>query len=374
MTAPSEASSGASVGLGFGLGTAAQVAAKLGAEVLGDSSVALTRVGTVEGAAPGELTFLRGREFANQWGASKASAAIVTRGIEIPGGPGPGRALIVVDDADLALSKVLAALKKPEWGPGAGVHPSAIIDPTAKLGAGVAVGPFVVVGPGAQIGDGVSIGAHSWIGARASVGAGTRLHPRVTILDDCVVGRACILWPGVVIGADGFGYRPGAPRPDDPLKRPTGIEKIPHTGNVVIGDLVEIGANSCVDRAKFGSTIIGSMTKIDNVVQIGHGCVVGRGCLICAGVGMAGSVELGDGVTLAGMVGVADGISIAAGSTVGAQSGVISDLPEKGQYLGTPALPLHQTRKVWASWLALAEMRREIKVLIKRFLPADGGA
>jgi UDP-3-O-[3-hydroxymyristoyl] glucosamine N-acyltransferase len=357
---------------GAGLGSAAQVAAMLGGELLGEGSVALSRVGTVEGAGAGELTFLRGREFVNQWGQSKASAAIVTRGLEVPGGPGAGRALIVVDDADLALSKVLAAIKGPEWGPAAGVHPSAVIDPSAKLGAGAAVGPFVVIGPEAQIGEGVSIGAGSFVGARASIGAGTRVHPRVTILDECVVGRACILWPGVVIGADGFGYRPGAPRPDDPLKRPTGIEKIPHTGNVVIGDLVEIGANSCIDRAKFGSTKIGSMTKIDNVVQIGHGCDVGRGCLICAGVGMAGSVTLGDGVTLAGMVGVADGLSIGAGSTVGAQSGVINDLGAREQFLGTPAIPLHQARKVWASWLPLAEMRRELKLVIKRIAPGGG--
>jgi UDP-3-O-[3-hydroxymyristoyl] glucosamine N-acyltransferase len=187
------------------------------------------------------------------------------------------------------------------------------------------------------------------IGAAAAVGRGTVLHPGVVMGERCRVGAGCILHGGVIIGADGFGYRPSE----------RGPVKVPHIGNVEIGNAVEIGANSCIDRAKFGSTTIGDGTKIDNLVQIAHNCRIGRGCLICGVTGMAGSVTLGDGVIVGGHVGIADNLTIGDRAVIAAKSGVICNVPAGETWWGFPAAPARSAARCYA-------IHRDLPNLIKR--------
>ena len=187
------------------------------------------------------------------------------------------------------------------------------------------------------------------IGPDAAVGRGTVLHPGVVIGARCTIGAGCTLHGGVIIGADGFGYRPSA----------RGPVKIPHIGNVEIGNGVEIGANSCVDRAKFGSTIVGEGTKIDNMVQIAHNCRIGRACLICGVTGIAGSVTLGDGVIIGGHVGIAANLTLGARCVIGAKSGVPRDVPAGATWWGFPAGPSRDAARCYA-------LHRELPDLFKR--------
>ncbi|MCC6429110.1 MAG: UDP-3-O-(3-hydroxymyristoyl)glucosamine N-acyltransferase [Phycisphaerales bacterium] len=321
--------------------TSGALAAQLGAELVGNPDLTISRLEVIERAGPDTLTFIRDRLNAKHWLASKAPCALITRRVELPEFDRTQRALLRVDDADLTLNTVIDLFAPPASRPAPGRHPTADVDPTATIGAGVYIGPACVVGPGAKIGDGTVLKAQVYIGENASLGRMCVMHPGVRVLDRCVAGDGCIFHAGVVIGADGFGYRPS---PDG-----RGVVKIPHIGNVDIGPGVEIGANTCIDRAKFGSTLIGAGTKIDNLCQVGHGCRIGRACLIAAGLGMAGSCVIGDGVMMGGQVGIADGVTIGPGATIGAQSGVIGNVPPGEAWLGTPAMLANYTLRDWAN-------------------------
>jgi UDP-3-O-[3-hydroxymyristoyl] glucosamine N-acyltransferase len=273
--------------------TTGQLAEMLRAELVGPADIAVSGLSTLQDAGPEELTFIRSDKFAKLWSRSRARAAVVAKGVAVPEHDPASRALLVVAEADLATIDVLGALR-PEAttgggrtglvggaAPSPGLHPTAFVDATAKV--------------------------------------------------DATIGSRCIFQPGVVIGGDGFGYRP------DPASG--GLAKIPHVGNVVIGDGVEIGANSCVDRARFGSTVIGDGTKIDNLVMIAHNCRIGRSCIICGNAGLSGSVTLGDGVMIGGGAGIADNISIGNGGKVAASTGVMADVEPGQTVAGLPALP-----------------------------------
>ncbi len=236
-----------------------------------------------------------------------------------------------------------------------GIHPTAIVDPSATIGQGVHIGPHCIIGANTTIGDGVALVAQVYIGAEVSIGAISRLHPGVRVLDRCSIGSACELWPNVVIGSDGFGYVPSPDR--------RGLLKIPHIGTVEIGDGVEIGACSCVDRGKFGATTIGAGTKIDNHVQVGHNTQIGRGCIICGMVGIAGSVIMGDGVIVAGHSGIADGHTVGAGAVISAKAGVMCDVPPGETYFGTPAGPHKDQMRSYAALRKLSDHMREINRL-----------
>jgi UDP-3-O-[3-hydroxymyristoyl] glucosamine N-acyltransferase len=330
--------------------TTGTIAQLLGADLIGPPDLEISRLDTLERARPGALSFIRSQSYAQQWPASKASAALISRGLEVT--PDPGRALLVVPDADLALVRILEAFApRPCYPPG--IHPTACIDPSAKVGQGVHLGPHCVIGPRSTIGDGVAMIANVYIGADVSVGRGTVLHPSVVIGDRCVVGQGCQFFGGVVIGADGFGYRPA---PDG-----RGLVKIPHIGNVEIGDGVEIGANSAVDRAKFGSTVVGHGTKIDNLCQIAHNCVIGRACLICGHAGLAGSVRLGDGVVVAGHVGIADNITIGDRAVIAAKAGVMNDVPAGETWWGYPATRARDMARSMALLRNLPELARAVR-------------
>lgn len=332
--------------------TTAWLAEKLGAELLGPGDLLISSLATLERAGEGALSFIRSSQYASRWPASRASAAVITRSIPIPEHDPTRRALLVVDDADLAMIAVLDLFAPPSPPHQPGVHPSASLHPSVKIGQGVSIGHNCCIGPNASIGDGTILVSGVTIGAGVSIGRACVLHPGVVIQDRCVLGDACILHPGVVIGADGFGYRPA---PDG-----RGLVKVPHIGNVVIGNAVEIGANTCIDRAKFDSTIIGDGTKIDNLVQIGHNCRIGRACVICGLSGIAGSVTIGDGVTIAGGCLFADNITIGDRATIAGASAVIEDVPPGETWFGYPAT---RHRDYIRTVLALRELTRHISTL-----------
>ena len=232
-----------------------------------------------------------------------------------------------------------------------GVAATAQIHPDAVLGADVAVEPGAVVAAGARIGDRTAIGAGTVVGMGAAVGSDCRLLANVTLYDGVHVGDRAILHSGCVIGADGFGYAPG----------PRGATKIHHLGSVRIGDDVEIGANSCIDRGTLGDTTIGDRTKIDNLCQVGHNVWIGTDVLVAGMTGIGGSARIGDRVTLAGYVGIADHVTIGAGATVGARSGVHKDVPAGETWMGAPAVP----HRAFARSLYLQRKLEEIWAFVK---------
>lgn len=334
---------------------AADLAERLGAEIRGAGGVALTHIAGIDDAGPDALTFIRDARYAARWAGSRAGAAIVTRGLEAGLDPGVARALLIVDDADMALVRLLEVITPPHAAPDAGVHPSAVVDPTATLAGGVRIGPHVSVGPGSRVGGGTVLCAGVRIGAGVTIGEACDLRSGVVIEDRCTLGDRVVIHPNTVIGADGFGYRPG----------PTGPVKIPHAGAVAIGDDVEIGAGTAIDRGKLADTRIGAGTKIDNLVQIGHNCEIGRGCILCGQVALAGSVRVGDFVTLGGGVGVRDNVRIGARAKVGARSGVMADIPEDAEWVGAPAAPYRDTLRSYAAVRSLPETLKRIDRALK---------
>ncbi|MCC6285808.1 MAG: UDP-3-O-(3-hydroxymyristoyl)glucosamine N-acyltransferase [Phycisphaerales bacterium] len=328
-----------------------QLAALLDAELIGPADLTVHTFEPIEQATAGALTFIRSAMYAAGWARSGASAALVSRGIEVPGHDATRRALLVVPNADVAVARLLERMAPEREHPPVGVHPSAAVHPSARVSALACVGPGCVVGAESEIAEGAVLEAGACVGARCVIGAGTRLGPRVTVLDRCVVGARCVLAPGVVIGADGFGF----------VRGPAGIVKVPQVGGVRIGDDVEIGANSCVDRAKTGETTIGDGTKIDNLVQIAHNCRVGKRCIICGQCGLAGSVVLEDDVTLGGGVQIMDGVRVGAGASVGARSGVHRDVPAGASYLGAPAVPVREAAAQMAAIKRLPDLIKRLR-------------
>ena len=336
--------------------TTGELASRLGAELVGPADVRVRGLEALAHAGPEHLTFIRDASHAGAWGESRAGAVVVTRGVEVP--ERAGAAVLYVDDADRAMIVLLDEITPEHSAPAGGVHASATIDPTATLGEGVRIGPGVWVGAGAEIGEGAILHANVWVGQNARVGAGSDLRAGVVIEDRCLVGRQAIIHPSAIIGADGFGYRPS----DDGAS----IVKIPHAGWVEIGDGVEIGASTTVDRGKFGSTVVGAGTKIDNQVQIGHNCRIGRCCIICGAVGIAGSVEVGDGVTIGGGVRIRDNVRIGSGVTLGGGSGVAGDIPAGATWFGVPARDASSAQRDMLVGVGLAETVRDLRKRLKQ--------
>lgn len=339
--------------------TSGMLAEALKGRLVGPADVEVTGIEALHAASPTDLSFLRSGRFAAALANSRCAAALVSDGAidaEAALAANPGRPLIIVKDADHAVIGLLEMLApKAEHRPGR--HPSAVIAPDAVIAESVSIGANCTVGAGCRIGEGSSIGPGVALGENVSIGRGCVVHANVVIERDCVLQDGVILHGGVVIGADGFGYRPA---PDG-----KGLVKIPHIGNVVIESGVEIGANSCVDRGKFGATRVGAGTKIDNLVQIGHNAQIGRCCVICGCCAIGGSARLGDGVTLAGQVGIADGRVLGSGVTVGAASGVMDDIPAGETWFGYPARGSRQAMRILAAMERLAEMVQPLRRLIR---------
>ena len=317
-------------------------------ELVGDTNQQITGLEQLDKATNNHITFIGNTKYIQLWKTSKACAAIVNENLEIE--PSENRALIKVKNADLAMAKLLKVfeLNPPQFDfdihPSAVVHESAIIGRNCKIGAGCFVGKDVVLGDTVILYPNVTILDETKIGNNTIVWSGTVIRER------CEIGSYCIFHTNVSIGADGFGYRPS--------EDGKGLIKIPQIGNVVIGNGVEIGANSCVDRGKFSSTIIGDGCKIDNLVQIAHNCIMGRSCIMAGNSGLAGSVTLGDGVIIGGSASIKDHITIHSGAVVGAGSGVMKDVPAGKTVLGYPAKDSRDTLKEWVAIRRLTKNKR----------------
>jgi UDP-3-O-[3-hydroxymyristoyl] glucosamine N-acyltransferase len=280
-----------------------------------------------------------------------------------PGYDGPPKArqvFLFVKDPSSALARVCARIEAELWRrPAPGIHPSAIIAPTARLGANVHIGPYCVIEEGAAIGENSILDAYCYIGREARVGRDNWFRARATLGEYCETGARVKLFFGAVVGGEGFGFE----TLPDPVSGEPAHRKIPQIGNVVLEDDVEVGANATIDRARFTSTRIGSGTKIDNLVQVGHNCRVGKHCFLVAQSGMAGSTILEDYVALAGQAGLAGHLRIGRGAQIGAQCGVMSDIPAGWRTLGSPAMPVKEALRVMAVQRRLPELARKLSDL-----------
>ena len=331
--------------------TLADIAALLGTPAPADAGRAGRGVATLAEAGPDELTFVGTEAYARRLAASRAMGAIVHRKVRVPEGY-PG-ATLVVDDADLAVARVLELFAPPVPRPPAGVDPLARVAASARLGEGVAVGPFVFVGERARVGRGTVLHAGVYVGDDAWVGDGCELFPQVVVRERVTLGSRVVVHAGSVLGSDGFGYRWDGAR----------HAKVPQIGTVVIEDDVEIGSCVCVDRAKFSATRVGRGSKIDNLVQVGHNVTIGPHCMIVGQTGLAGSVTLGAGVVLGGQAAVRDHVTMGDGAMAAGCSGVVEDVPPKQVVSGLPAIPHRQTLREQAALRHLPELRNTVKKL-----------
>ena len=354
---------GIPVGIPVGLSpadrTIAALAALVGASLEVPAGLDTARVveglNTVDRAGPAEMTFVGNGKYARLLESSTALAAVVSSDVELSPAAA-ARAILRVKNADHAMIAILECFAERELLPPLGVDSTARVDPTARIGQGVRIGSFVTIERGAVIGAGATLFDGVRIYAGASVGDGSVLHSNVVIRERCSVGKRVILASGVAIGTDGFGYRPS---PDG-----RGIAKIPHIGSVEIEDDVEIGANTCVDRGKFGATRIGAGSKIDNLCQIGHNCEIGR-CVVISGLtGIAGSTKVGDGAQIGGGCGIADHLNIGRGVRLAARSGVMSDIPDGETWGGFPAQDIRLALREVALVRKLPEWHRQLKHLL----------
>ena len=330
----------------------AEIAELIGGEVVGDATTRVTGACGIRDANPDEITFLNDPKYLPLLKTSRASSVIVAKECDYRAKP-----VIRVADPAKAFLKVLKL-----WYPGtellqkSGVHSSAVIAKSAKLGKNVFNGPGAIIEEDCQIGDRTTILANAVVGEGATLGREVLIYENVTVRERTRIDDRSILHAGVVIGADGFGYETVDGR----------HVKVPQLGNVWIQEDVEIGANTCVDRARFGTTVIKRGTKIDNLVQIAHNVTIGEDCLIVSQVAIAGSCDVGDRVTLAGQVGVNDHVTIGANTIVGAQSGVHKSVPENSVLLGTPVKPIRQEKQVIVCSSRLPELYKDVQAIKKK--------
>lgn len=320
------------------------LAQALGGRLVGDGSLDVARpVHPAEADSAADLALAMDKRLVPLLAASKARAAVVPEGAEVPEGAVDG--YVVIGRPRVAMAGITEAFERPVHRD-PGIHPTAVIAADAVLGAGVAIGPFVVIGPRAVIGDRTAILSHCSIGADARIGADCLFHPGARIGDRVTVGERVIIHHNASIGADGFSYVTPEPGSVETAKA-TGqvgatnqvLRRINSLGAVTLGDDVEVGANSSIDRGTISDTRIGRNTKIDSMVQIGHNVRIGENCLVCGLVGIAGSVKIGDRVVLAGQVGIGDNVSIGDDSVIAAKSGVGTDVPPRSVMFGYPAQP-----------------------------------
>jgi len=322
--------------------SARKLAEELGGEIHGNGDVEILGVAAASEAVEGRVTFAEAPAHLEQALASRAS--VVLAGMDTKHRAPTGKTLILVKSPRAAFARAVAIFHPPEVLP-PGIHPTAVVAGSAEIGAGVHVGAHAVIKEGAKIGARSAIDAGTVIGTGAVVGEDCVLHPRVVLYPRVVRGHRVIVHAGSVIGSDGFGYVQEGGR----------HVKVPQVGTVVVGDDVEIGANTTIDRATLGTTRIGKGTKIDNLVQVAHNNVIGEHCVLAAQVGLAGSVTLGRYVLLGGQVGVGDHVTVGERSMVGGQGGVIGDVPAASVLWGTPAQPRREYLRQIAALKRLAK-------------------
>lgn len=330
------------------------------AEVEGDGDRLLRGVGAAREAGPDELTFVADARYGERLSGVRPGAVLAPRGLDLSGVDAP---LIRVDDPERAFARAVPLFAGEERRPD-GVHPAAFVSEEAELAEGVTVGPFGVVEADARVGAGSRVGPHAVIGAGAGLGSECRVGIGATVHGCARLGDRVVLGSGARVGAEGYGYV------EDEEGRP---EHVPHVGGCEIGDDVEIGANSTVDRGSLEDTVIGAHTKIDNLVHVGHNVRVGRGCLIVAQVGLAGSARVGDGVEVGGQAGIAGHLEIGAGARIAAQAGVIGDVPAGEEYSGYPARPHREALRASALQLRLPELIERVRRLEEELDENGGG-
>lgn len=332
--------------------SAKQIAAYIGGTIIGDENATVHTFAKIEEGVPGALSFLSNPKYTHYIYETQSSIVLVNKDFE------PeheiSATLIKVDNAYESLAKLLNLYEasKPKM---VGIDPLASIAQTAKIGDNVYIGPFASIAEGAEIGDNTTIYPHVTVCANAKVGHDTILYPSVTIYHDCRVGNHCTLHAGCVIGADGFGFAPSA----------EGYDKIPQIGITIIEDNVEIGANTCVDRATMGATIVHKGAKLDNLIQIAHNVEIGSHTVMAAQNGVAGSTKIGEWCMFGGQVGIAGHIKVGDKTYCGAQTGIAGTVKGNATYLGSPAIDARQYMKSYAYLRKLPDMANEVSALKK---------
>jgi UDP-3-O-[3-hydroxymyristoyl] glucosamine N-acyltransferase len=336
-----------------------EIARRLRAEFEGAGDTEISGAAPLDSAGPQEIAFVGNRKAATQADASGAGCLMVTK--EFP----PGRTLIRCDDPRAGFARAIGMLyPRPHIAPGA--HPTAVIAPDAKIAPSAAIGPHTYIGARVRIGERSVVGPSCSIGHGTHIGADCLLHAHVTIYEHVSIGDRAILHSGCVLGADGFGFVRGA----------EGYQKFPQIGRVEIGNDVEIGANSCIDRAALGVTRIGDGVKLDNMVHIGHNCTIGKHVVIAAQTGLSGGVVVEDYAVIGGQVGIGDKARIETGAVLGSGCGILtSKIVRKNQVVwGTPARPLKEYLEQLAHLARLPKLREEVAELEKRLRQNGAGS
>jgi len=328
-----------------------EIAALVHGQLVGDEDPWITGLAGIHDAEEGDLTFLAQRRYRGALKHSRAIAVLVDAHEIVD------RPAVRVADPALAFSQVLRRFSEatarsiPR-----GIHPTAVVDPSVHLGRDVAIGAHVVLESGVAIGDRTTLLPGTVLLRDVRVGADCLLYPHVTLYDSTCIGDRVIVHAGAVIGSDGFGY----------VREHDTLHKVPHLGHVVVEDDVEIGANTCIDRATTGITRIGRGSKIDNLVQVAHNIKIGRSSVLCAQVGVSGSTEIGDGVKIGGQAGLAGHIHVGHGATIGAQSGVFGSVAPGAKLSGYPARPHVKELRQLAAVARLPELLETLRELRQR--------
>lgn len=336
----------------------AELAAHVEGDLHGDCDALIRGVAGIKEAQEGEITFLGNPRYAGWLDTTRASAVILPMDH-----PFNGRATIRVKDPYAAFRALMSLFQPPRAPIPPGVHSSAMLGKEVRVGKGAAVGPNVVIGDRSVIGDDAIMLPGVVIGSDVTIGCGCLIYPNTVIREGTQLGDRVIVHAGAVIGDDGFGF----------VTRGDQHEKVPQLGRVIIEDDVEIGANTCIDRATTGVTVIRRGTRIDNLVQVGHNVTIGRNSILCAQVGIAGSTAIGDKVTLGGQVGIVGHVELGDGAMVGAQAGVTKSIPAGTQVSGYPAAPHRLAKRIYASMRQLPQLIKEVKRLQRRLGELEEG-
>lgn len=353
MTAPAPSDARPDISPAAQVLTAGEIARLVAGELHGDPSVTVTGVAPLVRAGANDVSFLAAARYADACATTAAAVVLVSRELAGTAMPAPAR-IVVARPHEAVLALLPRLYRAPVRVPG--------VDATARLGQGVrlgrdvTVGAYAVLGDGVVLGDGAWIGEHCVVGEGVEIGAGSRLFPHVTCYPGSRIGARVLVQSGARVGSDGFGY----------VSRRDAHVKIPHVGRCVIGDDVEIGANTTIDRGSIDDTLVGDGTKIDNLVQIGHNVQIGRLCLIVSQAGIAGSTRIGDGAVIGGQVGIGGHANIGAGARLGARSGVVGDVPAGETWSGYPARPHREAMRASAALFRLAGIVRDLERLVAR--------
>lgn len=333
---------------------AATIAGFLKGEIEGDPTVKVNTIAKIEEGQPGALSFLANPKYEHYIYSTASSIVLVNKAFD-PSAK-VNATMIRVDNAYEAFASLMQLVDKARPRK-KGIHPTAVIEPGAKIGQDVYIGPYAYIGDNCSVGDGCSIYPHVYLGDNVRIGNKCTLYHRVTVYHECVIGEGCIIHAGSVIGSDGFGF---APQSENEFM------KIPQLGNVVLEDHVEIGANTTIDRATMGSTVIRKGVKLDNLIQIGHNVEIEENTVIAAQTGISGSTKIGKNCMFGGQVGIGGHLKIANGTRIGAQAGLISNVKEENTAIqGSPAMELKTFLKSSIILRNLPEMKTKLDKIEK---------